>query len=104
MRDFNALERGWEAAKWRGYEAELNRPDPPEPTMIQRRQAAMRLVGKSRGWSDLEIDVALSELSSGNSFAGAIGYDADRLPPAARDYEKTASGHGVWNLTHRRDN
>lgn len=103
MRDFNALERGWEAAKWRLYEADLNRPE-HIPTLIERRQAAMRLVGKSRGWSDLEIDVALSELSSGNSFAGAIGYDADRLPPAARDYEKTASGHGVWNLTHRRDN
>lgn len=103
MRDFNALERGWEAAKWRGYEADINQPE-HIPTLIERRQAAMRLVGKSRGWSDLDIDNAIQEIASGNSFIGAAGYGINQLPPAARDYEKTASGHGVWNLTHRRDN
>lgn len=102
MRDFNALERGWEAAKWRGYEADINQPE-HIPTLIERRQAAMRLVGKSRGWSDLEIDVALSELSSGNSFAGAIGYDADRLPPPASKYYPLKKGWGLWNLRHRKE-
>ena len=103
MIDFNSLERSWEDLKWRLYEADCNIPE-HVPTLMERRQALMRLVGKSRGWSDLDIDNAIQEIASGNSFIGAAGYGINQLPPAARDYEKTASGHGVWNLTHRRDN
>lgn len=101
MSNFNSLERGYEAAKYRLYEAELNAHE-VIPTPLECRQALMRQVGKSRGWSDLEIDQAVAALRSGNSFVGAIGWDADRLPPPVRRYYPTKKGWGLWHLRHRR--
>lgn len=102
MSNFNDLERGWEAAQWNRYEAELNRPDPPEPTMIQRRQALMTKYCKMQGWPAI---VAVSNnyaLAEGASFAEALGGTADKLPRPARQYQITPKRGGVWNLTHRR--
>lgn len=102
MRDFNALERGYEAEQWNRYEAELNRPDPPEPTMIQRRQALMTKYCKMQGWPAI---VAVSNnyaLAEGASFAAALGYTIDKLPAPTRQYQITPRGRGVWNLTHRK--
>lgn len=114
MSNFNDLERGWEAAQWNRYEAELNRPDPPEPTMIQRRQALMAAYCKLQGWPPIVaksnqnwLENVVSQgriVSPGLSFSAALGQTVDKLPRPTHRYTITPRGHGVWNLTHRKGN
>ena len=102
MSNFNDLERGWEAAQWQRHEADMNQPEPPEPTLIQRRQALMARYCAMQGWPAI---VAVSNnyaLAEGASFAEALGGTADKLPRPARQYQITPKRGGVWNLTHRR--
>lgn len=98
MSNFNSLERGYEAVKFRLYEADCNIPE-HIPSPLERRQALMRELGKARGWTDSQIAEAVSELKTGNSFAGAIDYS---LPAPARRYYPIKRGWGLWNLRHRR--
>ena len=101
MTDFNAVERSWEAAKWRLYEADYEAAS-RDPTLIERRQALMTKYCKMQGWPAI---VAVSNnyaLAEGASFAEALGGTADKLPRPARQYQITPKRGGVWNLTHRR--
>lgn len=101
MRDFNSLERGWEAAQWRRYEADCAAAE-REPTILQQRQALMARYCTLMGWSR---DIAASKaiwLKSGATFAAALGGTVDALPPATHGYTITPAGRGVWHLTHRK--